>query len=223
VNGFGFFPEFKRINVGSLGSLTSLSGLTSQYYKLKLVTERGNTYECQVPYPPPSSGGGQLGGYVLQIDNDQNNFQYATGMMTSYGAAYSVPKGAPCLYRVLIRNMSPNLILLHRNSTMSMMEGAVGQVIYSYIVATSNDVMTRGPIMDEKGKPIPPDPYVDDSLTISPGQHVYVYFGAKTQGGNEWAINPGHDFLAAFILVFHYPGDPTYRTVPTPVIYVVVK
>ena len=55
---FGATEDFKRINIGSIGAPIRLSGLSGEYHKIKLVTERGNVFECQVPYPPAQGGGG---------------------------------------------------------------------------------------------------------------------------------------------------------------------
>jgi len=214
VNGFGAAEDFRRVNIGSIGEPTRLSGLSGEYWKIKLVTERGNAFECQVPWPPPFEGGA-LGGYVLQIDNDWGNFQYACGTMTRYLPAFTKPATDSTLYRVLIRNVTNKTIVLLINTTMLHMAGKVGQVQVWHIIAPSNDVVTAGPVQGRNA-----NPYVQESQIIPGGEQRYVYFGATAQGGTTWQIDPTSQaytpWLVAYILCFKYQGETEARNVPTP-------
>ena len=240
VNGFGSSPNFKRVNVGSIGDPVSLSGLTSQYYKVKLVTERGNTFECQVPYPPPTSGEGGGGGYVLQIDNDNDNFQYAYGTMTNWTSAFAKDVTVdPTMYRILLRNTSKKDIVILSSTIMLQMYGAVGNVVLWYVVDPPNDPGGQSylPLNPKLWKPKdpPPPPVYPVNPSTSPGSKYvvpaggqqYVYFAAFPERGSTWQKDPASGskqyVLVSCILYFNFVGDPEIRTVPTPAIIQVLN
>ena len=240
VNGFGSSPNFKRIDAGSIGSLTALSGLTKQHYKMKLVTERGNTFECQVPYPPPSGGEGAVGGYVLQIDNDNDNFQYAYGTMTSWSRAFvKFATVQPTMYRVLLRNTTKRDIVILSSTIMLQMYGAVGNVVLWYVIDPPNDqsgqsYLPLDPTLWQSKDPPPPPVYPVNPDTSPTSKHVvpaygqqYVYFAAITERGSSWQKDPSAGskqyVLVSCVLYFNYVGDPEIRTVPTPAIVQVLN
>jgi len=205
VNGFGFFPDFKRINVGGLGSLTSLSGLTSQYYKLKLVTERGNTFECQVPWPPEEDGGPWEGNtYAIIVSDVTHNFEYQDKVHSYHvwSSAWVKPKSLQQqnpLYRIKLRNTTPNDIVLHYESFMSQQSGGSADVVRR-IVSTLADVDQANPA-----------PYVNNSLTILHRQEIYVYFAAGIGGPQEgqWQADQNPDWIQMGVLVsFHFANEP---------------
>ena len=210
VNGFGFFPDFKRINVGGLGSLTSLSGLTSQYYKLKLVTERGNTFECQVPWPPEEDGGPWEGNtYAIIVADETNNFQYQDKKNSYHvwSSAWIKPKSTLSdhpLYRIKLRNTTPKGIVVHRDSFMHFQ--STGSDVCRRIVSPSSDVDNAQPA-----------PYVNNSLTIPATTTVYVYFAADLDTG-DWKTDQDTGWFQVGVLIqFHFSDEPNIlRTLTLP-------
>jgi len=241
VNSFGSSPNFKRVNLGSLSPLTTLSNLTSSYYKMKLVTERGNTFECQVPWPPSSvSEEGTIGGYVLQIDNDNDNFQYAYGTLTSWTRAFAKATTVePTMYRILLRNTTKRDIVILSSTIMLQMYGAIGNVVLWYIVDPPNDQSGQSylplnpTLWWPKDSPSPPVYPVNPSTSpgskyvVPGGGQQYVYFAATTERGSGWQKDPSSSskqyVLVSCVLYFNYVGDPEIRTVPTPAIVQVLN
>jgi len=231
VNDLGYYPEFKIINSGSIGDLTSLSDLNSQYYKIKLVTERGNAFVCQVPWPVSEGGGGAIGGYVLQIDNDYGNFQYAFGENPApYKSAFvKNPTVVPTMYRILIKNITEKDIIVLSNSTMLQMYGGVGAVQNWYIVKAPTDesgesYLPLDPTLWSKKNERPPprfDPYPNGQL-IPAKASKYLYFAASSVRGDSWQLDPsagGEGYvLVSCVLSFRYDGETEVRNVPTPAI-----
>jgi len=223
VNGFGFFPDFKRINVGGLGSLTSLSGLTSQYYKLKLVTERGNTFECQVPWPPEEEDGGPWEGntYAIIVADVSENFQYQDKRSSyhKWSTAWLKPSstsGDHCLYRVKLRNTTPLEIWVHSDSFM-------------FTQSYSNDAPRNIVAVDPTGSMVDnpePTPYVNNSVRIPARSEMYLYFAAVppdpyNKGGNtqvgDWQKDLGSGwYQVAYLITFHFKDEDMRRIITLP-------
>lgn len=208
VNDLGYYPEFKRVTSGAIGAVTRLQDLTSQYYKIKLVTERGNVFECQVPYPPPSFlilGGGF---YALVISDDHDNWQYSQADMTQFKSAYLKPRGMlRVLYRILLRNTTNRTIDLLDNCTMIQSMYSGGGMIKRYIVSAESTNK--------------PDHLVEfSSQSIDPGEEQYLYFAAEAQGGDSWVTTNEQKamYMAGFSICFQYRDDPELRSLPLPVV-----
>jgi hypothetical protein len=241
VNDLGYYSELRKVTRNSMGDLTPLSGLSnSLYYKIKLVTDRGNVFECQIPYPPEAGdGGGAAGGYVLQIDNDNDNFQYAYGRNSSWTRAFAKPgTPSPTMYRILLRNTTGRDIVILSSTIMLQMYGAVGNVVLWYVVDPPNDPSGQSylplnpTLWRPKDTPPPPvyptNPPVDVPKYIVPaGGQQYVYFAASTERGSGWQEDPSASskqyVLVSCVLYFNYVGDPELRTVPTPAIVQVLN
>jgi len=219
VNGFGFFPDFKRINVGSLGSLTSLSGLMSEYYKIKLVTERGNTFECQVPYPPPSFVSGSSTGYELVIVSDPLNFQYAAGgtgppPQADWPSAYVKERtDYRIIYSILLRNNSNRTIYFGTNTYMLQRGYSESATVQIYAVSKSTKLSDSSPTRLQ-----------NDETWVDPGKTINVWFAYDPQRDQKgyWAIDAsgsggGKHYLIGFLINWRWEGEPsTWRWISLP-------
>jgi hypothetical protein len=176
-------------------------------YTIKIITERGNAAIYQLTPPSPSvTGGGGGGGYPLIIVADHYNFQYTAGTMTSFKSAYVKPKGTErTLYRILLNNTTNRRIILYKNSTMLQIQGAVGAVTERYIVSNQS---TSWP---DNLKPF-------SSQVMNPGSSQYIYFAAKTPGGNQWQDEPNKSdyYLVGFMIWFMYEGETEVRSISLP-------
>mgnify|MGYP001122432291 CR=1 FL=1 len=218
VNGFGSSPNFRRVNVGSIGDPVSLSGLTSEYYKIKLVTERGNTFECQVPYPPSEGGTWEGNTYAIIVTDYSTNFQFrdnkwSPGGWTTAWIKKLSGKNDHVLYRIKLRNTTPLNIVIDGGSFMIQFLGAQ--------VPSARQIVQE----DESGSMIPnntPAPY-SNKITIPAKQDRYVYFAAgpdAEHGGGqqvgEWIADPAQGWvLVAFLVSFHFENEPNVPRILT--------
>jgi hypothetical protein len=196
---------------------------------VKLVTERGNTFECQVPYPPPSEGSGgggwAKGGYVLEIDNNYANFQYT--ISATYLPAFVKPKtsGVNTMYRILLRNTSIyDLVMLSNTTMLTLTPGQTGLPIIWYIISPRNDVAVSGSVATRSPIAFVPE---HPENRIRAGESAYIYFGAIVECGNQWqqdySTSKTTPLMFACLLAFHYDGQFEARSVPTPVIIQMVN
>jgi len=239
VNDLGYYPEFKRINSATIGDLTSLSDLNSQYYKIKLVTERGNAFVCQVPWPVSEAGGGETsGGYVLQIDNEQGSFQYAYNTDTEWATAFvkNTHKQPPLMYRILILNTSKkDIFLLSQTFMQQMGAGQVGQVGRFFICQPPSDPLGTSylplnpTLWTPKNTPPPPAFTLQE---IPSGESRYVYFtilpdASGSNPSTSWQSDPNYasaqPVYVSCMLYFQFEGDPEVRNVPTPAILMLLN
>jgi hypothetical protein len=180
-------------------------------HTVKFVTMRGTIVTSEVPYPPiPELG--STSNYALIIADDQNNFQYAAGSMMDFKPAYVKPRNTVnTLYRILLNNTTPKRIIFLSNTTMYHMVGGVGQTLYAKYIVT--DMGDRLPTFDKD-----PDPYVFED--VDPYGSTYFYFGASTEGGNEWQEEPNTPavYNIGFIIAFRYEGETEARSLSLPVV-----
>jgi len=207
---FGAAEGFKRVNIGSIGPPIKLSGLSGEYWKIKLVTERGNTFECQVPWPPEEDGGPWEGNtYAIIVADETNNFQYQDKKNSYHvwSSAWIKPKSTLSdhpLYRIKLRNTTPKGIVVHRDSFMHFQ--STGSDVCRRIVSPSSDVDNAQPA-----------PYVNNSLTIPATTTVYVYFAADLDTG-DWKTDQDTGWFQVGVLIqFHFSDEPNIlRTLTLP-------
>ena len=234
VNSFGATQDFRRVYIGSIGIPIRLSGLPGIYCKIKLVTERGNVFECQVPWPPPSGGEGTVGGYVLQIESADANFQYSFNTMTGWDSAFIKirHKDPPIVYRILIRNTtSKNIVLLEDTCMLQIGTGQVGTSRRWFICQpdpTGTSYLPLNPTI----WPNPPNPPAFTYQMIPRQSVAYVYFAIApdetwNHPGTDWQTDPPYSSqqfsLMSCVMWFVYEGETEVRNVQTMVLVQVLN
>jgi len=198
------------INTGEVNHHIAVKGTplsSTRTYRIILATDKGRQFSYS--YPPPSGGDGG-GGYALILSDDQDNFQYASGTMTSFKAAFVKPPSTDhTLYRILMNNTTPRTIIFDPNCTMLQIQGAVGAITIRFVVSNQTQPPTQS---------INPTPFV--SQTLGPFDSQYLYFGSNTVGGNEWQDEPVKKdyYLVGYVLYFKYQGETEIRNISLPAI-----
>jgi len=239
---YGYDGRFIRIGGdGTARLMTSLSNLnSSSYYRIKLVTERGNVAIGEYPPRVYREGGGDgegtLGGYVLQIESAEAHFEYAFNTMTTWSSALIKIRhnDPPIMYRVLIRNTTPKNIRLLRDSCMLQIgTGQIGTSRRWFICQpdpTGTSYLPLNPTLWRPKDTPPPPEFISQTI---PGQSVrYLYFAIVPDDtwehpGNDWQTDPPYSSqqfsLMSCMLWFTYEGETEVRNVPTPVLVQVLN
>jgi len=219
VPSLGYYSEFRKVTSNGLDPIAPLSGLSSTgYYKIKLVTERGNAFECQVPYPPPSQGGGATSAYELVVVSSYNNFQYVCGSASGHPIesdwkwAYVHQKvdnnygDSRVIYRILLKNTTPRRIYFHPNSTMLQLAYSSGGELAKYIISPTTRMSDTSPTR-----------LSINGAWVDPEGTIQLWFAWDSKYG--WNGDPSTQafYVVGFVLCWRYTDEPsTWRYISLP-------